>query len=250
MSGTAAMLKNILNFLYPPNCAICGCPQSLDTDHRVCGACLASIERITEPFCNRCGVPLAIGAGVETAADCQRCRQSPPCFTAARSALRYHSSSDLQEGTVGSMVRRLKYGLDRSLAPALAECIADRLPFPAGSHDLVVSVPLHKARLRWRGFNQAALLGAAVARRLGCTFDPATLARVRHTPPQTTLNHRSRARNMHGAFVCSGSRPVTNRRILLVDDVMTTGATADECARALLDAGAASVDVFTLARVL
>ena len=147
------------------------------------------------------------------------------------------------------MIRRLKYGLDQSLAPALDECIGDTLTFEPGMHDLVVCVPLHRSRLRWRGYNQAALLGAAVARRLGCAFDSTVLARVRSTPPQTALNHRLRARNVRRAFALAEPRRIANRRVLLVDDVMTTGATADECAGVLLDAGAATVDVFTLARV-
>jgi len=243
------MLKTILNFLYPPDCAVCSRPQPLDSRRRVCAGCLASIERITEPFCSRCGAPIATG-GADQAGECERCRESPPRFAVARSALRYHPTADHQAGTVGSMIRRLKYGLDQSLAPALDECVGDRFPFERQMHDLVVSIPLHRTRLRWRGYNQAALLGAAVARRIGCPFDATVLARVRSTPPQTALNHRLRARNVRHAFALAESVRIANRRILLVDDVMTTGATADECAGVLLNGGAAAVDVFTLARVL
>jgi ComF family protein len=243
------MLNAVLNFFYPPRCAVCEAPQPLDADRNVCLPCRESIERITQPFCSRCGVPLTIGSS-NLAEICQRCRQSPPEFSSARSALRYRPSAEMQEGTVGSMLRRLKYGRDRSLARALEDCIANFLPFEAGMHDAVVPVPLHRTRLRWRSFNQATLLALIVAKRLDCPCKPTVLARTRSTPPQTMLDHRMRARNVRRAFAVLRPSEIDKRRILLVDDVMTTGATVDECARVLIQAGAISVDVFTLARAL
>ena len=153
-------------------------------------------------------------------------------------------------GTLASIIRRHKYGLDQSLGRALAECLGPDLPIRREDYDLVIPVPFHPRRLRWRGFNQAALLAAEVARRLDCAVDVTTLTRIRHTPPQTAQDLDTRRRNVRRAFVVRRPRAVSNRRVLLVDDVMTTGATANECARTLLDAGARAVDVFTLARVL
>jgi len=111
-------------------------------------------------------------------------------------------------------------------------------------------VPLHPSRLRWRGFNQAALLAAPVARRLGCKLDVRSLIRVVATTPQTAKDIQTRRRNVRNAFAVRRPGRIANRRVLLVDDVMTTGATANECARTLRAAGARSVDVLTLARVL
>jgi len=148
------------------------------------------------------------------------------------------------------MIRRHKYGLDQSMGRALAECLGERLPLAGGQYDLVVPVPLHPKRLRWRGFNQAALLAAEVARRLECELDATSLVRVVATPPQTANDLETRRRNVRHAFAVRRAARVANRRVLLVDDVMTTGATANECARTLRAAGARSVDVFTLARVL
>ncbi len=148
------------------------------------------------------------------------------------------------------MIRRHKYGRDQSLTHALAECIRDPLPLPTADYDLIVPVPLHPARLRWRGFNQAALLGRALARRMQRPLEADTLIRIRATPSQTANDRRERYRNVRDAFAVKRPEKIAHRRVLLIDDVMTTGATVDECARTLLSAGARRVDVLALARVL
>ena len=151
---------------------------------------------------------------------------------------------------VPSIIRRHKYGRDQSLWRALAQCLGDSLPLNAGEYDLVIPVPLHSRRLRWRGFNQAALLGFAVARKIRCRLDVTTLTRIRDTPPQTWQDNAQRRQNVRGAFIVTRPNRIASRTLLLVDDVMTTGATLDECARTLLAAGAQRVDVFTLARAV
>lgn len=148
------------------------------------------------------------------------------------------------------MIIRHKYGLDQPMGRALAECMGEHLPVAGEHYDLVVPVPLHPKRLRWRGFNQAALLAAEVAKRLGCKLDTTSLVRIVATPPQTAHDLETRRRNVRHAFAVRRPDRIANQRMLLVDDVMTTGATANECARTLRAAGARSVDVFTLARVL
>jgi ComF family protein len=167
----------------------------------------------------------------------------------ARAITRYRVGDD-EEAPVPSMIRRHKYGRDQSLTHALAECISDPLPLANGDYDVVVPVPLHLARLRWRGFNQAALIGIAVARRMRRPLEVDTLIRIRATSSQTAKDRSERSRNVHDAFAVKRPEKVANRRVLLIDDVMTTGATVDECARALLGAGARRVDVLALARVL
>ncbi len=243
------MLNVLLNFVYPPSCPACGVRLPIETSHCVCAACIAKIDRIVEPFCSICGEPLR-AATIDDSGKCLRCRASARRFRTARSIARYDPSSEAGPGALGAIIRHHKYGLDQSLGRALAECIGDSLPYPRGVHDLVVPVPLHRTRLRWRGFNQAALLGIEVARRLGCAFDATCLMRVRATPPQTARDHGARRRNVRRAFRAIDRARVHGRSLLLVDDVMTTGATADECADVLLAAGARTVDVFTLARAL
>jgi ComF family protein len=240
------VLRYLLNFLYPPRCAVCGAGLPIDTDRRVCPSCRQNVEPIRAPSCDLCGIPL------ESADENDRCRHcaiAPPAFDSARAITRYRAGAD-GSNAVASLLRRHKYGLDQSLSRALAEYLDASLPLDAGSYDVVMPVPLHRTRLRWRGFNQAALLGATLARRLRCPLDVTTLARTRHTPPQTARDRAERARNVRGAFAVRRPARVAGRRILLVDDVMTTGATADECARVLRAAGAERIDVLTLARVL
>jgi ComF family protein len=242
------MLNPVLNFLYPPRCAACGERQAPDYPGRICMRCLARIERLNPPLCEICGIPLS--GGGQASGWCAQCVQSPPHFSTARAIARYrpNTSEDLQ--TVPSMIRRHKYGLDQSLARALAECLGETIPLSGNDYDVVLPVPLHRGRLRWRGFNQAALLGAVVARRIQRPLDVTNLVRVRATAPQTSQDHRQRRINVRRAFSVRRPQRLANCRVLLVDDVMTTGATADECARTILEAGARRVDVLTLARAV
>ncbi len=242
------MLHYLLNFVFPPRCAGCERRLPLESSSRVCGECIASIEPLAGAICACCGTPLheAIGAGAREW--CRSCSDSPPSFTAARAVTRYRAEDE--EAPVPSIIRRHKYGRDQSLTHALAECIGGPLPLAGDDYDVVIPVPLHLARLRWRGFNQAALIGVAVARRLQRPLEADTLIRVRATSSQTAKNRRERYRNVRDAFAVKRPENVINRRVLLIDDVMTTGATVDECARALLGAGARRADVLALARVL
>lgn len=181
---------------------------------------------------------------------CARCLESPPSFRKARAIAAYEAHAEAENSVLASMIRRYKYGPNQSMGCAIAECLGNDLPVYADDYDLVIPVPLHPSRLRWRGFNQAALLAAPVARRLGCKLDVGSLIRVVPTTPQTAKDIQTRRRNVRNAFAVKRPARIANRRVLLIDDVMTTGATANECARALRAAGARSVDVLTLARVL
>ncbi len=245
------MLHYLLNFLYPPRCAACDAGMPIDGTRRVCPSCLAAVEPPRPPLCLACGAPLHAGDEGER---CDHCRATPPAFDSARAITRYRSGADASgvdgSSAVASLLRRHKYGLDQSLGRALAEYLDATPLLEIDAYDVVIPVPLHRARLRWRGFNQAALLGAALARRLKCPLDVATLTRVRATPPQTARDRAQRTRNVRDAFAVRRPSRVVGRRVLLVDDVMTTGATADECARVLRAAGARKIDVLTLARVL
>lgn len=234
--------------------------MGLDTVASLCGPCLKQIERVPEPICQLCGLPLLAASPpllVHTgesqggnSAHCRACLESPPHFRRARAVALYRPGVSEEGQIVPSIIRRHKYGRDQALSRALAQCLGDTLPLNGNDYDVVIPVPLHRRRLRWRGFNQAALLGRAVANRIGCMLDVAILARISNSPPQTSQDRNQRRQNVRGAFAVTSPHRLTNRRVLLVDDVMTTGATLDECARMILAAGAQRVDVFTLARAV
>jgi len=243
------LIHYLINFVYPPRCAACERRLPLETVQRVCADCLAAVERLHDPLCTVCGVPVDPGRDENPGGWCRGCSTSPPAFTQARAITRYRAD-DEERAPVPSMIRRHKYGRDQSLTHALAECVGEPLPLAENDYDLVVPVPLHHTRLRWRGFNQAALISIAIARRLARPLDTGSLIRTRATSSQTAKDRQERHRNVHNAFQVKRPARIANRRILLIDDVMTTGATVDECARVLLAAGARRVDVLTLARVL
>lgn len=250
MAALARSFSTVLDFLYPPRCAACGTPLASEAaqQKRVCARCVARVERMPEPRCEICGGPLE--SAVSDAKRCARCLAHPPRYRHAHTVARYRTTAEDEPGSLPALIRRHKYGLDQSVGRALAEYLGDDLPLSTEDYDVVIPVPLHWRRLWWRGFNQAALLAAEVAKRLDLPLDTTAMTRQRFTTPQTSRHHDERIKNVRRAFAVTHPERIKNRRILIVDDVMTTGATVDECARVLLAAGAASVDVFTLARVL
>lgn len=258
---TLSILKagwdGILDLVYPPRCLLCG---QLDRP-AVCEECAATFEPVPEPVCPRCGRPV-----VEEGASCRHCREhlrvrgagarEPAdtgwAFDAARGCAIY-------EGAMRHGIHRLKYDgaelLGEPLGAYLANrCVVDGLLPPETLHRIgaVVPVPMHPSRERTRGYNQARLLAKPVAEMLGVSLLPAeVLRRVRKTAPQVGLGGEERQRNLREAFAVANhsaaSATVSGRDLLLIDDVFTTGATADACARALKEAGARSVIVVTLA---
>src|SRR5271170_5947282 len=168
------MIRHLINFIYPPRCAACERQLPLEGRRRVCVDCLGGIERLGKPLCEVCGVPIDLATAAETHGWCRGCTESPPHFSAARAVTRYRAG-DEERAPVASIIRRHKYGRDQSLTHALAECLGEPMPLAENDYDLVIPVPLHLRRLRWRGFNQAALIGAAIARRLGQPLDVRTL---------------------------------------------------------------------------
>jgi ComF family protein len=231
----------MLDVLFPWACLGCG----RDGSSPFCPPCLGRVRWIDGAVCDRCGLPLASGPSHS----CGRCLRRPPAFARARSIACYRTT-DEEVDPLGACLRALKYGRRRPLARPLAELLADRFPFHPADFDLAVAVPLHRERLLLRGFNQALLLARGPARRFGIPLGPRVLARVRPTAPQVGLDEAARRQNLRGAFAVATPRDVADRRVLLVDDVCTSTATAEACARALLDAGARSVDVLTVARTL
>lgn len=238
--------RELLAFVLPSRCAGCGFFMPPPATRRLCSTCVGKLERVSEPFCHACGLPLTSGSSL---ALCIRCAKAPPSFGKARALFCYRAGSDGQPDILGSVIRRHKYGPNQGLGAVLAELLEDGIPMDPG-YDVVIPVPLHRRRLFHRGFNQSALLAAAVTRKLRCRLDVTTLVRLIATPPQTAQDLDSRRRNVHNAFAVRYPERVEGLKVLLVDDVLTTGATANECAAALLAAGASAVDVLTIARAL
>jgi ComF family protein len=163
--------------------------------------------------------------------------------------LLYERGQAADAGPLARVLHDYKYQRDVTLAPLLADFLIERCPLPI-DHDLIVPVPLHRDRLRWRGFNQSHLLARRLGQHFAVRVDPFLLIRARPTPPQVGLDESDRRRNVAGAFAAPRPTALTGRSALLVDDVYTTGATVEECARVLKRAGARRVDVLVLARAV
>ncbi len=234
-AGTAA-----LDLLLPPRCLACG--VLVDRNGVLCAACWSTLSFIAAPQCDSCGLPFAFEVAARTR--CAACLADPPPFDRARAVLVYDDAS-----------RRLILGFkhaDRTeAAPAFGRWLARAGSALLADTDLVVPVPLHRWRLFQRRYNQAALLAHAVGRLAGRPVAPDLLVRRRRTPSQGGLGRTGRRRNVAAAFALRAGHQdqIRGRRVLLIDDVHTTGATLAECARALRRAGAAGVDALTLARV-
>jgi ComF family protein len=230
----------LLDLLFPPACPLCRAALASGAAGPLCAACDNRLPAASAPVCVRCGLPLAGAFDAEVA--CARCTHRPPPYDAARAPWRYL-------GTARRAVREFKYRhrwrVGRRLAEDMAGCA--RRSWPADSHDLIVPVPAHWLRRRLRGHDPAAELAARLSALLDTPCAPRAMRRVRWTPPQARLRGLERRRNVRGAFRADPGR-IAGRRVLLVDDVLTTGATASACATALKVAGARRVHVLTAAR--
>jgi len=233
--------NRMLDIVLPPRCLKCG--ATVDAVGALCADCWPAVAFLAPPHCAACGLPFEFDLGPD--ALCGACAGERPVFARARAAFRYDDGSK-------DLILRFKHADRTDSAPAFARWMARAGAALLADADLIVPVPLHWLRLFMRRYNQAALLASALG---GLSGKPAVndlLLRRRRTPSQGGLGALGRQRNVAGAFAVDPRRRslLHDKRVLLVDDVLTTGATVSACTSALLRAGAGAVDVLTLARVV
>lgn len=237
------MLKQLLTapiaWLLPAHC-LC-CHASVTEQGSLCASCFSRLSFLTGSLCWQCGLPFALAT--EEGARCPSCLSHPPAFDRARAVCRYDEASR-------PLITRLKYSDQLHLAPALARWMHTHGAPLLDASQLIVPVPLHYRRQITRMQNQSALLASRLSQLSGLQWQAQLLTRVRHTAPQAGLTRKQRASNVKKAFSVAEPRKSTlhGKAVLLVDDVMTTGATLNACAKALKQAGASKVHVLTFAR--
>ncbi|PSJ39742.1 ComF family protein [Allosphingosinicella deserti] len=238
--GAGAAARGLLDFALPPRCPSCGI--IVPDPHRFCLACWNGLHFLGAPCCVRCGLPFDFDAGIDS--ECAGCLADPPPFDRLRAAVAY-----------GDIARKVALKLKYSGRPGVAETLAALMVRHLAAADdeaLLVPVPLHRWRIWSRGYNQSALIADALSTRTGTACAKELLRRDRHTPPLRGLGRRERADAVRGVFALAqgAAETINGRRIVLVDDVFTTGATVGACARALKRGGAARVDILCWARVV
>jgi ComF family protein len=232
-------LPTLSSLFYPATCVVCA--RDIERPEYLCHSCRAKAPRIAAPFCAKCSEPF-FGAIAQTFR-CANCEHRALHFDSAVAAYR-------SRGLVRNLVHAFKYGHQRHLRHPLAEWLGETMNdsrLCGRRFDLIVPVPLHPARERERGFNQATLLAELFARRVAVPLRP-VLERIRYTTTQTAYDRAERMENLHNAFRLRKKANVRELHVLLIDDVLTTGSTLSECARVLKEAGAISVYAATAAR--
>jgi len=244
LSRTAAPFRaffgGLLNIALPTLCLACREPVG---GSGLCSSCWAKLSLIAPPYCERLGIPFAYDPGPGVLS--MQAIADPPAYHRARAAVRF-------DDVARAMVHSLKYGDRLDLAPTMGRWMTNAGRELLAGADALIPVPLHWRRLWARRFNQSALLAKTISQVSGVAVADAALQRVKATAQQVGLSQAERALNVQGAFRVPAERKadVTGRRLVLIDDVLTSGATSDACARALLRAGAKSVDVVVFARVV
>jgi ComF family protein len=240
------VLRALCDFILPPRCVVCEASTSGESDPWVCASCWIAVEFVRPPVCAQCGTPFAasVQAIGSTSHRCGKCVLSPPPYERARAV-------GLYEGALREVIHAMKYRPVFGLVRPLAELLSGQFAIHWGGRmpDVLVPVPLHRLRLRQREFDQALALANGLGQEVGIPVWSGTLIRHVPTRSQIGLSAAERRRNIRGAFRVQPGRSCRGRSLLLIDDVYTTGATAQECARVLRRAGAARVDVYTVARV-
>jgi len=241
-SGLKRAGRGMLDFLYPPLCI--ACRSIVSEPGSLCPGCWQQVEFLDGPCCACCGLPFELDPGAGTR--CAACTANPPAFDSARAVMRYDDKSR-------EPILALKHADRLDLVPGFARWLARAGRPLLDETDVIVPVPLHRRRLLSRRYNQSAELARSLGRISGKSVDQGLLKRIKPTPSQGEMpSVKARMRNVRGAFRVppAAKTALENRTVLLIDDVLTTGATVEACARALKRAGAKKVQVLALARVV
>jgi ComF family protein len=237
-----SVAERLFQFLLPPQCPCCG--KFLEEGQQgICPDCLSEILWIEPPFCSVCGIPFL--SNKAESHPCGACISKRKYFTMARALGGY-------DGSLREAIHRWKYEGKTYLSHSFGKWMAEGLNryWDSNLFDLLIPIPLHKRRLRERGFNQAFLLVKELNYRTGIPYQKRILQKKRPTIPQVNLSSTEREKGVRGAFIITGREELEGKSILLVDDVYTTGATVNECSKVLLAGGAKRVDVLTLAHTI
>jgi ComF family protein len=238
------LFRHILDFFLPTSCAYCNGPIGNSGIPYFCASCWTDFDAMTGPVCPSCGKPFESPETLSHSPDhcCLSCRQAPPVFDQALSIGYF-------EGSLREAIHQFKYRPCRALGRPLASWTAKNIR-PVADIDNIIPVPLHVTRLRQRGFNQSLILAHELSNTFSLPLLFDNLERVRQTRPQVELSGSERIKNVAGAFSLRRPDEMRDRDVLLIDDVYTTGATLNECARVLKDAGASRVTALTIARAV
>ncbi|MBI3329036.1 MAG: ComF family protein [Nitrospinae bacterium] len=238
---------HLADAVLPRHCSVCGVVLGPDARPTFCDTCWSAIRLITPPYCPCCGRPFRSPVALAYSPEhrCGACRRKPPAFDHARAIGRY-------EGPLRAAIHLLKYRGKLHVKGPLLQLALEHFHehFQGAAFDAVIPIPLHRRRLMQREFNQAAVLASGLAAQLSIVVLERVLVRVRWTQPQVELSGDERRRNVKDAFAMTDASQIEGKRVLVVDDVLTTGATVSEAAKTLKAAGATRVDVFALARVV
>ncbi len=231
----------LVSLIYPPVCAACA--ASTGEPNGLCGRCWSSLSLIERPYCERLGTPFTLDIGGQLISPAAMA--DPPVFARARAVCGYDDVARM-------LVHKLKYSdrIELSLTMGAMMTLAGRELL--ADADVIVPVPLHRWRLWRRRFNQSAALAQVIAEKTGTPLDLTALSRVKRTRPQVGLSRHERAENLQGALkvTADAGQRIDGKRVLLIDDVLTTGSTANASSRALLRSGATAVDLLTFTRVI
>lgn len=231
------LIPIISNIILPPRCGLCG--GAVQTNHALCGTCWEQLVIINPPQCGICAEPLP--QNIEDGQICAACIATPPNYDQHLTMFDYHSS-------VRKLITRYKFYNGLYLRPLMLQWMLQKISPLADDIDMVIPVPLHWRRIIKRTYHHTALLAKPIAKDIGAEYAPNLLKRVKHTPPQVGLTRKRRQKNMIGAFKTPKPNLLKNQTILLIDDVMTTGATIESCSKILRKAGADRVIILTLAK--
>ena len=234
------------SLFFPADCKICGNPLEPLNRSFICGDCWNKVKWLKEPYCFKCSKPfpsLRTFQGVSSPL-CQECQKNPPCFNRL-------FAPTLYEGVMRKAIHLLKYNAKKGVLRGIEKVIKiyfNSLTFL--SSDLIIPIPLHKKRLKQRGFNQSELLALIIAKYLHIKLVNNNLERIKPTPSQIALNRKERIKNMKGAFRLKNEEELRGKNILLVDDVYTTGTTVKEASKTIIKARPKEIYVFVLARAI